>query len=115
MIARRSVACGHRSLHPAQPNSTAQETRAFLRALELRESAALGERRAPDGGICFQTLLSAARGLGPHAAITKYRFINKDLLKQIYRNNLIIFLKYYNIVITKVLIEYKAKWKIDKF
>ena len=41
MIARRSVACGHRSLHPAQPNSTAQETQAFLRALELRPSAAL--------------------------------------------------------------------------
>jgi len=42
--AKRFVACGHRSLHPAQPNSTAQETQAFLRALELREPAALGER-----------------------------------------------------------------------
>jgi len=55
------VACGHRSLIPAQPNSTAQETQAFLRALELRERAALGERRSATGLVIPNTIIRGAR------------------------------------------------------
>ena len=55
----------------ASPNSTAQETQAFLRALELRIPTALGESPHPHEDMCFIAFGFSARSLNARRASKK--------------------------------------------